>query len=74
MFPRLFLLKCRTGFIVDDACAAPVWVLAATGLFVRFCGLFPDAIVIPHSARAVLVDLAIHAGPEQNCCINRPSG
>lgn len=61
LFTRLFLGKRRTGFTIPaDALPRERWVLAATVLFVVFGGLFPNAIVIRHSAEAVVLDEAIH--------------
>lgn len=57
LFTRLFLGKRRTGFtVMADALPRERWILAATVLFVVFGGLFPNTIVIQHSAEAVTVD------------------
>jgi NADH-quinone oxidoreductase subunit M len=61
LFTRLFLGKRRTGFtVMADALPRERWILAATVLFVVFGGLFPNRIVIQHSAEAVAVDELIY--------------
>ena len=61
LFTRLFLGRRRTGFtVMADALPRERWILAATVLFVVFGGLFPNTIVIQHSAEAVAVDEAIY--------------
>ncbi len=61
LFSRLFLGKRRTGFtVMADALPRERWMLAATVLFVVFGGLFPNTIVIQHSAEAVAVDEAAY--------------
>ena len=61
LFTRLFLGKRRTGFtVMADALPRERWILAATVLFVVFGGLFPNTIVIQHSAEAVAVDEATY--------------
>lgn len=59
LFTRLFLGKHRTGFTVAaDALPRERWILAASILFVVFGGLFPNAIVIQHSAESVAINEA----------------
>src|SRR5215472_12764826 len=73
LFTRLFLGKRRTGFTVEaDALPRERWVLAATVLFVVFGGLFPNAIVIQHSAEAVAVDEAVRTSEILNQVTNAP--
>jgi NADH-quinone oxidoreductase subunit M len=53
LFTRLFLGKRRTGFtVMADALPRERWALTAGVLFVVLGGLFPNAIVIQHSAQA----------------------
>ena len=82
LFTRLFLGKRRTGFtVMADALPRERWILTATVLFVVFGGLFPNAIVIQHSAEAVAIDESIHTSdvihpvaPHQGCdsCVQCP--
>jgi NADH-quinone oxidoreductase subunit M len=75
LFTRLFLGKRRTGFtVMADALPRERWVLTATVLFVVFGGLFPNAIVIQHSAEAVAVDEASHTPEVINPVVPRPGG
>ncbi len=67
LFTRLFLGKRRTGFtVMADALPRERWILAASVLFVILGGLFPNAIVIQHSAEADVVDEAIHTSDGLN--------
>lgn len=53
LFTRLFLGKHRTGFtVMADALPRERWILAAGIFFVILGGLFPNAIVIRHSAES----------------------
>jgi len=55
LFTRLFLGKRRTGFtVMADALPRERWILAAGILFVVLGGLFPNAIVVRHSATDIL--------------------
>ena len=74
LFTRLFLGKRRTGFtVMADALPRERWILAATVLFVVFGGLFPNAIVIQHSAEAVVVDEVIHSSEILNSITTQQS-
>ena len=61
LFTRLFLGKRRTGFtVMADALPRERWILAVAVLFVVLGGLFPNAIVVRHSAETDIVEEAIH--------------
>jgi len=61
LFTRLFLGKRRTGFTVTaDALPRERWILAAGVLFVVLGGVFPNAIVVQHSAETDIVEQAVH--------------
>ena len=60
LFTRLFLGKRRTGFtVMADALPRERWILAAGVLFVVLGGLFPNAIVVRHSAETDIAEQAI---------------
>jgi len=73
LFSRLFLGKHRTGFTVTaDALPRERWILAAGVLFVVLGGLFPNTIVIRHSAEVDIVEHSVRnsAGPHLPRTVN----
>jgi NADH-quinone oxidoreductase subunit M len=65
LFTRVFLGKRRTGFtVMADALPRERWALTAGVLFVVLGGLFPNAIVIQHSAQADMMQERIHTAAD----------